>query len=394
MFALALALTSAMTACSRVAAKDNAGLATEVPVRAVRAWVADVPWEIPAVGNVEAMNSVEVKSRVAGQINRVAFAEGQDVAKGQLLFSIDRDALERQRVEQEASLLRDMAMEQQARAVAERDAAVEKQSQSEAEVAQQLGKLGVISAQRVGQLVTTSDSAQAALHADQAAVDAAAGTLQADRARIAETQLQMRFTDVVAPMGGRAGSVTVKTGSMVRDNDTTLVTLLQLAPIYVSFGVPEQSLAEVQRLNRAGRLVVKASADANGAGAEGKLTFIDNTVNSTTGTIRLKAAFANPAHALWPGEFVNVRLQLGVEKGSTVVPESAIQEGIDGKYVWVVRDGTAALKSVAVSRMYKLPDGTEQAVIESGIKPGEMVVTEGQLRLTAGANVTIENTAH
>ena len=199
-------LCLSLTSCTRVAAKANPTATEAVPVRAARAVLEDVPLEIAAVGNVEAMDRVQVKSRVAGQINRVAFAEGQNVTRGQLLFSIDRETLERQALEQQANLERDAAMEQQARAVVARDAAAEKQSQSEADVARQLGTLGVISGQRVNQLVTTSDTSQAALHADQAAVEAAAGTTRADRARLAETQLQMRFTDVVAPIGGRAGA--------------------------------------------------------------------------------------------------------------------------------------------------------------------------------------------
>ena len=163
-----------LTSCTRVAAKANPAATEAIPVRAVRAVLEDVPLEIAAVGNVEAMDRVEVKSRVAGQINRVAFAEGQEVIKGQLLFSIDRETLEQQALEEQADLERDAAMEQQARAVVARDAAAEKQSQSEADVARQLGTLGVISGQRVSQLVTTSDTANAALRADQAAVEAAA----------------------------------------------------------------------------------------------------------------------------------------------------------------------------------------------------------------------------
>jgi multidrug efflux system membrane fusion protein len=377
-----------MTSCTRVAAKAGPGWAETVPVRTVRAVSADVPLEIAAVGNVEAMDSVEVKSRVAGSINRVAFAEGQNVTRGQLLFGIDREALQRLAIEEQANLERDAAMEQQARAVVARDAAAEKQSRSEADVARQLGALGVISGQRVNQVVTISDTAQASVRADQAAVEAASGSTRADRARLAETQLQLRFTDVVAPISGRAGAVMVKTGGMVRDNDTTLVTLLQLAPIYVSFGIPEQSLGEIRRLNSPGQLIVKASSDAN-TGAEGHLAFIDNAVNPTTGTIRLKAAFPNTDHALWPGEFVRVRLRLGMDRGRTVVPESSIQEGLDGKYVWLIKSGVASIASVAVTRIYRPPSGPEQAIIGSGINSGDMVVTEGQLRLTAGASVAL-----
>ena len=391
-----------ITSCTRVAAKANAAAIEAVPVRVVRVVSEDIPLEMAAVGNVEAMESVDVKSRVAGQINRVAFAEGQSVSKGQLLFSIDRQTIERQALEEQANLERDIAMEQQARAVASRDAAAEKQSLSEADVARQLGALGVISGQRVSQLVTTSDSAQSSLQADQAAVAAAAGTIRADRARLAETQLQLRFTEVVAPINGRAGAAMVKAGNMVRDNDTTLVTLRQLAPIYVTFAIPEQSLAEVRRLNVAGQLSVDASVDAANTGAsvnpssstsEGRLVFIDNTVDATTGTIRLKAVFPNTGNTLWPGEFVNVRLHLGMDKGSTVVPESSIQDGLDGKYVWLVKSGIASTEPITVLRTYRPPSGPEQAIIGSGIQPGDTVITEGQLRLTPGATVEILNTS-
>lgn len=390
-----------LTSCTRVAAKANAAATEAIPVRAVRAISEDVPLEIAAVGNVEAMDSVDVKSRIAGQINRVAFAEGQSVSKGQLLFSIDREALERQTLEQQANLERDAAMEQQARAVVARDVAAEKQSSSEADTARQLGALGVISGQQVNQLVTTSDTSKAALHADQAAVEAAAGSTRADRARLAETQLQLRFTNVIAPISGRAGAVMIKAGNMVRDNDTTLVTLRQLAPIYVTFGIPEQSLAEVRRLNAAGQLTVDASTDKTNASGSGNvrnavkgghLVFIDNTVDASTGTIRLKATFPNIDNALWPGEFVNVRLRLGMETRRTVVPESAVQAGLDGKYVWLIRSGTASTVPITVSRTYRPPSGPEQAIIGSGIKSGDMVVTEGQLRLTAGATIALLNT--
>jgi len=204
----------------------------------------------------------------------------------------------------------------------------------------------------------------------------------------------MRFTDVVAPITGRAGAVTVKAGNLVRDNDTTLVTLLQLAPIFVTFGIPEQSLSEVRRLNAAGQLTVTASIDGTNGNApafEGHLAFIDNTVDATTGTIRLKAIFPNAGDALWPGEFANVRLRLGMETRRIVVPESSIQNGLDGKYVWVIKSGTASIAPVNVLRTYRPPAGPEQAIVGSGIKPGDMVVTEGQLRLTPGATIGMQN---
>jgi multidrug efflux system membrane fusion protein len=369
----------------------NAAAPEGVPVRAVLAISQDVPLEVSAVGNVEAIDSVEVKSRIAGQIKRVAFEEGQSVTKGQLLFTIDLDVLKRQAAEQQAEVERDAAMEQQARAVVARDTASQRQSQSEADVARQLGTLGVLSAQRVDQLVTTSDTARAALRSDEAAVEAAVGTTKADRARLGQTQLQLNFANVVAPISGRAGAVMVKDGNMVRDNETTLVTLLQLAPINVTFGIPEQILPEVQRLNAVGRLTVEARNDDGGA-FEGRLVFIDNTVDATTGTIRLKAAFSNTDGALWPGQFVNIRLRLQMEKGRTLVPQTSIQEGLDGKYVWLVKADTATVAPVTVLRTYQPENGPEQAILASGIGPGDTVVTEGQLRLTPGAKVALLDT--
>lgn len=345
-----------------------------------------------AVGNVESMESVEVKPRIAGQIQRVAFQEGQNVTKGQLLFTMDREALERQAIEEQAVLERDTAMEQQARAIVARDVASQKQSQSEADVALQLGKLGVISGQRVNELATISDTTRAGLRSDQAAAEAASSATKADKARLAQTQLQLSFANVVAPISGRAGAIAVKAGNIVRENDITLVTLLQLSPIQVAFGIPEQALEEVQQLNASGSLTVEAS-NGDGPVFEGHLNFIDNTVDATTGTIRLKAVFANTSGALWPGEFVHVRLRLRVEKGKVLVPESSIQEGLDGKYAWLVQSGMATMTPVTVLRTYRPANGPEQAVIGSGIKAGDVVVTEGQLRLTPGARISLPGTS-
>jgi membrane fusion protein, multidrug efflux system len=379
-----------LTSCTRVSAKTDAAATESIPVRAVRAVSQDVPLEITAVGNVEAINSVAVKSRIAGQIQRVAFEEGESVTKGQLLFAIDRDTLQRQAEEQGAELERDAAVEQQARAVVARDTASQKQSRSEAEVARKLGNLGVLSGQRVDQLVTSSDTASAALRSDQAGVEAAVGATKADRARLSQTQLQLSFTEVVSPIAGRAGAVMVKAGNMVRENDTTLVNVLQLAPIYVTFGIPEQSLPEVQRHNVSGQLTVEAS-NGSGPALVGHLVFIDNTVDATTGTIRLKAAFPNTDKALWPGEFVNVRLRLQTEKNRTLVPDSSIQDGLNGKYVWLAKSGIATIAPVTVLRTYKPQNDPEQAIVGSGINPGDMIVSEGQLRLTDGARILLLN---
>ena len=394
---LAIAASLSLTSCSRLAAKTGDVSTAAIPVRVARAVVKDIPLEIPAVGTVEAINSVDVKSRVAGPIARVAFVEGQNVSKGQLLFTIDREVLNRQAAEQQALVERDDAMQEQARAILARDAASEKQSQSEAEVAAKLGQLGVISGQRVNQLTTARDTASAGTSSDKAALAAAESTLKADHARLQETQLQMNLTSVVAPISGRAGAALVREGGLVRDNDTTLVTVLQLAPIYVTFGIPEQSLAEVQRLNAQGPLIVEASS-AGAAHIAGHIAFIDNTVDATTGAIRLKGVFPNTDGALWPGEFIHVQLRLRMDPARTVIPDSCIQDGLNGKFAWVIRNGYATMTPVSVQRVYSPQDGSSQggpglAVIAGGIRPGDVVVTEGQLRLTAGAKVALLNVA-
>jgi multidrug efflux system membrane fusion protein len=380
----------AVTSCSRVVAKTDAPGADDIPVRAVRAVAQDVPLDIAAVGNVESVDSVEVKSRIAGQVERVAFQEGENVAKGQLLFTIDRATLERQAAEQRAELARDAAMEQQTRAIVARDAASQRQSQSEADVAVKLGNLGVISGQRVDELTTARDTASASSHSDEAAVVAAEAARKADQARLDATELQLNQTNVVAPIAGRVGAAMVKAGNIVAENGATLVTLLQMTPIDVTFGIPEQVLSDVRRLNAHGTLTVEASHGGGGPD-EGRLAFIDNAVDATTGTIRLKAIFSNADGALWPGEFVHVRVRLRVDASRTVIPNAAVEDGINGKYVWLVRSGRASMTAITVMRTYLPEQGPELAVIDSGIRPGDLVVSEGQLRLTADARVSVLN---
>lgn len=396
MDAIALLLLCSLTlSCARQRVQANATPPAGVPVRAAVAILQDVPLEISAVGNAEAIQSVAVKPRISGQVQSLAFREGQSVTRGQLLFTIDPATLQRQAAEQQAELERDSAMEQQARAVVARDAATERQSQSEAEVAAALLKDGILSKQRADQLNTASQTAGAALHSDQAAVQAALGTINADHARLRQTQLQLELTRVLAPISGRAGATIVKSGNIVRDSDTTLVNLLQLTPIQVSFGVPEQALTEIQRLHAIRPLAVIVSSGSGsapggfGSALEGELSFVDNAVDATTGTIRLKATFANTDETLWPGEFVNVRLRLRVDKDQVVVPASAVQDGLEGKYVWTLHSDEATIAPVTVLRYYKPADGPELALVAKGLRPGDMVVTEGQLRLTPNARVSL-----
>jgi membrane fusion protein, multidrug efflux system len=359
------------------------------PIRAVPALASDVPLDVAAVGNVEAISSVDVKSRVAGQILRVHFQEGQNVETGELLFEIDPEPFERQIAQIQADLGKDQALEVQARANVAKDEAMLKQTQASANRALELEKEGIFSKEQTEQLVATNSSTLASLDADKAAVESAVASIKSDRARLSQTELQLSYTKILAPISGRAGAIAVKAGNLIKDNDATLVTILQISPIYVSFGVPQQLLPEVQKYNQEHPLVVRAGGED---GTEkGVLRFIDNNVDLTTGTIKLKAEFPNTSRALWPGQYVNVNAQLKLERGRVVVPSRTVETGPQGKYVWVVNTATntAAMRPVTVARLYKPADGAEQAVIGSGLQPGEMIVSEGQMRLFPGGKVRL-----
>jgi multidrug efflux system membrane fusion protein len=381
----------ACCACSRNAESGKtqaAGGPPAVAVRAVAATESDVPLEVSGIGAVEAISSVEVKSRVTGPILRVHFQEGQDVSQGSLLFELDPEPIQRQIAELEANLGRDIANEKQGRANIAKDEAMLRNAKAVADRGTQLSKEGIFSREQTDQVVTAADSAKASIEADQAALESAQAAIKADRAKLEQTRLQLSYTKILAPISGRTGSVPVKTGSLARENDTTLVTILQVTPVYVSFSLPENLLAEVRKYNATRPLPVMATT-ADGATATGALKFIDNSVDATTGTIKLKASFENAARKLWPGQFVNVRVQLGVERGRIVVPARTLQTGPKGKYVWVKKnDSTVEMREVQVLRTFAGTTG-EQAVIGSGLRPGEMVVSEGQMRLMPGAHVRL-----
>jgi multidrug efflux system membrane fusion protein len=359
-------------------------------VRAAAAVASDVPLSVSAVGNVEAISSVDVKSRVAGQILRVLFSEGQNVAKGQLLFEIDPEPLQRQIAQIQADLVKDEALEQQARANVAKDEANIKQTQASADRALALSKEGIYSKEQTEQMVATNAAAIATLQADRAAVESALAATKSDRARLAQTHLQLEYTKITAPISGRAGAIQVKAGNLAKENDTTLVNIVQLSPIYVSFGVPEQLLPELRKYNAEQPLEVAATT-SDGQRLAGKLKFINNTVDTSTGAITLKAEFTNANQVLWPGQFVNVDARIRLEHDRIVVPSSAVENGPQGKYVWVMDKPrqTVSMRPVSVLRNWKPAQKAEQAVIASGLQTGEMVITEGQMRLMPGSKVRL-----
>jgi multidrug efflux system membrane fusion protein len=344
--------------CSR----KGAGGPARVPVTITRAEQRPIPFEIVATGTVEPRQTASVQAQVTGILTAVTFHEGDDVAAGQLLFQIDPRPFQAALEQAQAMLARDQAQAQNAQLEADRYAELVKQD-----------------------YVTKQDYDE-----KRANADALRAAVRADSAAVTNARLNLEWAAIRAPINGRTGRLLLRAGNMVRANSADpLVVINQIHPILVRFAVPQQSLADIQRY-RANRLPVWVSpSKTDTVFAEGVLTFVDNAVDTSTGTVLLKAEFPNRDNALWPGEFVNVRLQLYVEDKAIVVPAQAVMNGQQGTYLFVVhQDGTARSQPVTVERTA----GTF-AVITQGVQAGDQVVTDGQLRLTQGAAVEVKGLA-
>ncbi|HSB82040.1 MAG TPA: efflux RND transporter periplasmic adaptor subunit [Candidatus Methylomirabilis sp.] len=387
------------------------------PVTIETAVSKSLPVQIQAVGSVQAYAVVTIKSQVDGEVARVHFTEGQEVKKGDLLFTLDQRPFEAMLQQAEANLARDTAQLEQAEAAVAQNMAAEKQA--EANLARDTAQLenamtqvrrykglieeGAISNELYDQVRTNATALEATIQADQAAVTntramirAAQATVQnvraamkADQAMVANARVQLGYTTIRAPMDGRAGNLLVRVGSAVKARDDTgaMVVINQIHPIYVSFSVSEQSLPDIKKYLKAGSLRVQAvPRGQDGSPVTGQLTFVNNTVDATTGTIQLKATFSNQEGALWPGQFVTAVVTLTVQPDLVVVPSQAIQTGQQGQYVYVMRsDSTVESRPVTVGRTL----GGE-AVVAKGLVPGEKVVTDGQLRLAPGSRVQVK----
>lgn len=390
LFILSFAFVAVSCTREGGAASANSAAAPAQAVRAIQATAGDVPLEIAAIGNVEASATIEVKARVTAPVTRVYFTEGQDVREGQLLFDLDAEPFQRQLAEIEANIARDQANAKQAEANIVRDQANWKNLDAIARRSRQLEKEGILSREQADQAATNADAAKAAVDAGRAAVDSARAGERANRARLQETRLLVDYAKIYAPISGRAGVISTKQGSLAKQHDNTLVTLLQSTPVDVSFSVPENLLAQVRKYQSEKPMTILALTEGNRA-ATGTLTFIDSAVDTSTGAIKLKARFANSDRVLWPGQFVNVRARLNVEVGRVLINAQAVQTGPRGKFVWVLNkaDNTVAIRDVAVLRLYTPPGQPEQAVIGSGLNAGENVISEGQKRLAPNTKVRV-----
>ena len=330
-----------------------------VPVTVAKATVKSVPVQVEAIGNVEAYSNVSVRTQMAGEIERAYFTQGEDVKKGQLLFTLDRRPFQATLNQLEANLARDQAQLANAQAQAERN--------------EKLFQAGIISKDQYDTFRTTAQAQEATVRADQAAIENA--------------KVNLSYCSIYSPIDGRTGSYQVYPGNIAKVNDTVLVVINQIHPIYVTFAVPEQYLAEVKEYQARGPLAVEAQVPNDPRPpAVGQLTFIDNAVDTATGTIKMRATFQNPDNRLWPGQFVNVVMRLTLQPNATVVPSQSVQTGQVGKYLFVVKpDFTADLRPVVVGETVQ-----GETVIEKGVAPGETVVTDGQLLLAPGSKVEIK----
>jgi multidrug efflux system membrane fusion protein len=365
----AASLTSACTAGGQAEGtgappgRGGPGGAAAVPVTVAPVVQKPMPLEVRVIGSVEASSNVAVHAQITGELTSVHFNEGDDVKAGDALFTFDKRPLEAALQQADANLARDVAQAEFAVAQAKRY--------------QDLAQRGIATREQVDTANANASAMQATVGADRAAVDSA--------------RVQLDYATISSPISGRTGALMVHPGNLVRAADTMpLVVINQVSPIYVIFAIPEAQLPELKRYMALGTIRVEAQPP-NDAGrpSEGHITFVDNTVDQTTGTIKVKGSFENADHSLWPGQYVNVVVTLTIDRDALVVPTAAVQAGQQGYFVFVIKpDQSAELRPVEVAR----PTANE-TIIKSGVKKGETVVTDGHLRLVPGSRVSIRTEA-
>jgi len=382
------------------------------PITTAVAVLKDMPLQLRSIGNVVPMNSVSVKSRVGGRIVEISFKEGQFVKKKDLLFTIDPRPLRADYMKAEADVLKQKAVIAQARAAIDKDKASLAQVRANLKKDQALARLAEVNAVRFGALAEAGavseveaerratdkestaaiviadeaniNNAKAQISADEANLQNAIAQLSAAKAILENARVQLNYTTVNSPIAGRTGRILVLLGNNVRADEDILVTINQIMPIYVEFSVPAEQFELVQKYGKES-LAVTAFLKGEKETRQGKVTFTDNTVDSTTGTVKLKAVFSNEDSALWPGKYVNVVLTLTTLRNVVTIPDQAVQTGQGGQFVWVVKNGKTA-------HMRKVSTGTAVGgvtVITSGINAGDVVVTDGQIQLSEDAKVQI-----
>jgi len=363
----------------------NRQRAEVVPVEIATATQSDVPIQIKSIGSVESISAVAVHSQVEGTLQAVHFTPGQEVKKGDLLFSIDPRPLQAMVAQANANLAKAVAAVDQGKQVLAKDQATATNARTIMRRDVTLVENGVISREEYDNAVAASQAADATVRADQSAVDSLNAAAKAEQANVRNAQIQLSYSSIRAPIEGKTGNLVVTTGNLVRANDTTpMITITQASPIYVTFTVPEPDFLRIREYANHEDFRAEVSIPGGSQPAQGgKLSLIDNTVDASTGTIRLKATFENSDRLLYPGLFTNVVLTLGTQQQAVVVPSQAVQIGQDNSFVYTVKpDMTVEVRKVKTG-----PTFNEMIVIDEGLNPGDKVVTDGQLRLVPGATV-------
>jgi multidrug efflux system membrane fusion protein len=360
----------------------------DVPVTVATVSQRTVPVEEQVIGNVEAYSTISVKAQVAGQLTDMHFKEGDFVKKNDLLFVIDPRPFQATLDQAVATAAKDEAVLGQAKATLARDEANLRYQKATADRYAALFQGGIISKDQSEQLAATADATSQAVAADRAAIDSAMADLAAAHATVDSARVQLGYTSIRSPIEGRTGNVAVKLGNVVGAGTVELVTITQVEPIYVTFSVPEALLSDIRRYMEQRSLTVRAQMQDDASTEErGTLTFVDNSVDTTTGTIKLKGTFENRDHKLWPGQFVRVTLRLSERPNAVVVPNEAIQTGQNGTFVYVVKPN----RSVEVRPVVTSLRVSQDMVVDKGLEAGETVVTEGQLRLAPDSRVAVRS---
>ena len=379
-----VALAALLCSACKAPSVRSAGPPPPVPVSVEVATDESVPTELHAVGTVEPSITVQIKSQIAGELFKVDFVEGGNINKGDLLFEIDPRPYQEALRQAEAAVGRDEALLRQQEANLAHDQAQSKFNEADAARNEKLFNDHIASRAQYEQSRSASDALLGSIQADRAAIESARATLVSDRSAVETAKLNLSYCEIRSPVSGRAGNLLVHAGNLVKVNDVALVVINQLSPIFVTFGVPQDYLGQIRANNSIRKLPVRVSLQNDPAKtAEGAITVIDNSVDTSTATIKLKAVFANEQSMLWPGQLVNVAVTLDTQRNVVVVPSEAIQAGARGQFVYVVKpDQTVEPRDVTAGQTLG-----KKTVVLSGVAAKETVVTDGQLRLFPGARI-------
>ena len=358
-----------------------------IPVVVAKVSQKTMPVEVTSVGNVEAISTVAIRAQVSGELLQVHFKEGDFVRKGQLLFTIDPRPFEAQVRQVQGNIARDQAGLQQAEANLARDSAQVEYARAQAQRYGTLTQRGLIATEASEQMKSQAASLEESVRADRAAIESARASLAGSQGALESAKLQLSYCTIYSPIDGRTGTVMLKAGNLIKAADVPIVVINQVDPIYVNFTVPQQYWADVKKHLDAGDLRVKSTASHDTDDPrEGRVIFVDNAVDPTTGTLHMRASFQNADNQFLSGMFVNVVLKLSEQSDAKVVPTQAVTESQNGTLVYVVKsDNTVEARPVVTNRSYE-----GESVIDKGLELNEVVVTDGQTRLTPGAKVQIK----